>query len=329
MSFWDASLPRMVFGQLDRTHVQGAASPYALSSDYRALGYNPALLTHAGWAGDFQKVSGGFEGGLSLKSNLLDRSAMWDQVLGRAGENSEPWTSDDWLDALTDEQLSFNVSFLIRGLCASRGELGHCLRQPQGGFCEHHVEFRDGQACSRTEDWICSSEIELVETGEVVSVDDYDFELGDLWEGVTIAGNATLANLLKETSTFFSSPFAPMKWASRGFGALNAVEGWSLHTGVGIRALLGSAYFDIHTQEDEVVAFGARSDGFKISNLQSLDSLLGGGPSADWLGLISPCGIRLGAGFWRCVVSCRWCMALCLFGGHRTHDVGRRIVQRQ
>ena len=64
-------------GQLDRTHVQGAASPYALSSDYRALGYNPALLTHAGWAGDFQKVSGGFEGGLSLKC-MLDRSAMWD-----------------------------------------------------------------------------------------------------------------------------------------------------------------------------------------------------------------------------------------------------------
>ena len=67
-------------------------------------------------------------------------------------------------------------------------------------------------------------------------------------------------------------------------------EGWSLHTGVGVRALLGSAYFDIHTEDDEVVAFGARSDGFRISNLQSLDSLLGGGPSADWLGLVSPSG---------------------------------------
>merc|ERR1712078_231138 len=110
--------------QLDRTHVQGAASPYALSSDYRALGYNPALLTHAGWAGDFQKVTGGFEGGLSLKSNLLDRSAMWDQVLGRAGEDSEPWTSDEWLNALTDEQLSFNVSFLSAAFARRVGNWG-------------------------------------------------------------------------------------------------------------------------------------------------------------------------------------------------------------
>ena len=74
--------------QLDRTHIQGAASPYALSSDYRALGYNPALLTHSGWAGDYQRVTGGFEGGLSVKSNLLDRTSMWDQVLGREVEES-------------------------------------------------------------------------------------------------------------------------------------------------------------------------------------------------------------------------------------------------
>ena len=130
----------LAFGQLDRTHVQGAASPYALSSDYRALGYNPALLTHAGWAGNFQKVSGGFEVGLSLKSNLLDRSAMWDQVLGRAGEDSDSWTSEEWLNQHV-------VSF--RGLCASRGELGHRLCEPQRGVCEHHFEFRDGQAFHR------------------------------------------------------------------------------------------------------------------------------------------------------------------------------------
>ena len=38
------------------------------------------------------------------------------------------------------------------------------------------------------------------------------------------------------------------------------------------------------------MAFGARSECLKISNLQSLDSLLVGGPSADWLGVISPAG---------------------------------------
>ena len=284
----------VVLGQLDRTHVQGAASPYALSSDYRALGYNPALLTHAGWAGDFQKVTGGFEGGLSLKSNLLDRSAMWDQVLGRDGEVSEPWTSDEWLNALTDEQLSLNMSFLSAAFARRIGNWGIAYANRRG--VSANITLSSETAKLFTDGGLdLFSEIELVETGEVVAVDDYDFELGDLWEGVTVAGNATLANLLKETSLSYQSMRTHEVGISRVWG--NAVEGWSLHTGVGVRALLGTAYFDIHTEEGEVVAFGARSEGFKIANLQSLDSLLGGGPSADWLGVISPAGHGWGLDF--------------------------------
>ena len=284
----------VVLGQLDRTHVQGAASPYALSSDYRALGYNPALLTHAGWAGDFQKVTGGFEGGLSLKSNLLDRSAMWDQVLGRDGEVSEPWTSDEWLNALTDEQLSLNMSFLSAAFARRVGNWGIAYANRRG--VSANITLSSETAKLFTDGGLdLFSEIELVETGEVVAVDDYDFELGDLWEGVTVAGNATLANLLKETSLSYQSMRTHEVGISRVWG--NAVEGWSLHTGVGVRALLGTAYFDIHTEEGEVVAFGARSEGFKIANLQSLDSLLGGGPSADWLGVISPAGHGWGLDF--------------------------------
>ena len=284
----------VVVGQLDRTHVQGAASPYALSSDYRALGYNPALLTHAGWAGDFQKVTGGFEGGLSLKSNLLDRSAMWDQVLGRDGEVSEPWTSDEWLNALTDEQLYLNMSFLSAAFARRIGNWGIAYANRRG--VSANITLSSETAKLFTDGGLdLFSEIELVETGEVVAVDDYDFELGDLWEGVTVAGNATLANLLKETSLSYQSMRTHEVGISRVWG--NAVEGWSLHTGVGVRALLGTAYFDIHTEEGEVVAFGARSEGFKIANLQSLDSLLGGGPSADWLGVISPAGHGWGLDF--------------------------------
>ena len=52
---------------------------------------------------------------------------------------------------------------------------------------------------------------------QVVSVDDYDFELGDLWEGVTVAGHATLANLPKRLP-FLTNPCVPMKWASPGLG---------------------------------------------------------------------------------------------------------------
>ena len=118
--------------QLDRTHIQGTASPYALSSDYRALGYNPALLTHSGWAGDYQRVTGGFEGGLSVKSNLLDRTSMWDQVLGREVEEPSDWTKDDWLNALTDEELSFTTSFLSAAYARRFGKWGIAYANRRG-----------------------------------------------------------------------------------------------------------------------------------------------------------------------------------------------------
>ena len=137
--------------------------------------------------------------------------------------------------------------------------------------------------------------IVLVETGEVVSVDDYDFELGDLWEGVTLAGDATLANLLEETSLQYQSMRTHELGLSRSWG--NATDGWALHTGIGARALMGTAFFDVHTEDGSVVAFGARSEGFKISNLQSLDSLMGGGPTADWLAVLSPAGHGWGLDF--------------------------------
>ena len=128
-----ASLAYAGLAQLNRTHIQGAASPYALSSDYRALGYNPALLTHVGWAGEYQKVTGGIEGGFSLRSNLLDKSSMWDQVLGRGGESEDDtWTTDEWLNALTDEELAFNMSFLTAAYARRIGKWGIAYANRRG-----------------------------------------------------------------------------------------------------------------------------------------------------------------------------------------------------
>lgn len=283
-----------VHGQLDRTHIQGAASPYALSSDYRALGYNPALLTHAGWAGDFQKVSGGFEGGFSLKSNMLDRQDLWGQILGRDGQESTSWTSDEWLEALADERLALNVSFLSAAFARRFGKWGVAYANRRG--VSANLSLSSKTAKLFTDGGLdLFSDIVLVETGDTVSVEDFDFQLGDLWEGVTVSGDATLANLLEGTSLSYQSMRTHEFGLSRVWGDI--ADGWTLHTGVGVRALLGTAYFDIHTEEGEVVAFGARSEGFRISNLQSLDSLLGGGPSVDWLGVLSPAGHGWGLDF--------------------------------
>jgi len=291
---WGFVISFSALAQLDRTHVQGAASPYALSSDYRALGYNPALLTHSGWAGDFRKVSGGFEGGFSVKSNLLDRSEMWDQILGRGNEVSDSWTSEEWLSALTDEELSFNTAFLAAAFARRFGNWGVAYANRRG--VSAHITLSSKTAKLFTDGGLdLFSEIELIETGAVVSVEDYVFELGDLWQGVTVAGNATLANVLENTSLSYQALRTHEVGISRVWG--NAEEGWSLHTGLGLRALFGTSFFDIHTENGEVKAFGARSQGFQISDLQNLDSLIGGGPSVDWLSVVSPSGYGWGMDF--------------------------------
>ena len=277
--------------QLDRTHVQGAASPYALSSDYRALGYNPALLTHSGWVGDYQRVTGGFEGGLSVKSNLLDRTSMWDQVLGREVEEPSDWTRDDWMNALTDEELSFTTSFLSAAYARRFGKWGIAYANRRGAA--GNITLSSKTAKLMTDGGLdLFSTVVLVDTGEEVAVEDYNFELGDLWEGVEVAGDATVARLLEGTSIQFQSLRTHEFGISRGWG--DVMDGWALHTGVGARILLGSAYFDIHSEGDSVVAFGARSAGFSWESIQRIGGLFDGDGGAQWLNVLSPTGFGWG-----------------------------------
>ena len=245
------------------------------------------MLTHSGWAGDYKKITGGFEGGFSLRSNLLDRSSMWDQVLGREGEDQIAWTADEWLDALTDEELAFNVSFLTAAYARRFGKWGVAYANRRS--VSAHITMSSETAKLFTDGGLdLYSTVLLVETGEEVPVSDYDFSMGDLWEGVTVAGDATLANLLEQTSLRYQSIRTHEVGLSRSWGSV--LDGWALHTGVGARMLLGSAYFDVHTEEGSVVAFGAGSDGFSFRNLLSLDSLFGGSSSTDWLRVLSPSG---------------------------------------
>ena len=272
--------------------TSSAASPYALSSDYRALGYNPALLTHSGWASDYQRVTGGFEGGLSVKSNLLDRTSMWDQVLGREVEESSDWTKDDWLNALTDEELSFTTSFLSAAYARRFGKMGDRLCQPSWCSRQHHIELKDSEVGMTDGGLDLFSTVVLVDTGEEVAVEDYDFELGDLWEGVEVAGDATLARLLEGTSIQFQSLRTHEFGISRGWGRRHGWMG-AAHR-CGCPGLLGSAYFDIHSEGDSVVAFGARSAGFSWESVQRIGGLFDGDGGAQWLNVLSPTGFGWG-----------------------------------
>ena len=277
--------------QLHRTHIQGAASPFALSSDYRALGFNPALVSFPGWAGGYHKTSGGIEGGMSLRSNLLDRTEMWDQVLGRQQGEDSSWTTEEWLDALTDEELAFNMSFLTAAFARRVGNWGIAYANRRG--VSAHITLSSKTAKLFTDGGLdLFSTIQLQGSDEIVSVEDYEFSIGDVWQGVDLAADATLANVLQETSLRYQSVRSHELGISRGWG--DVIDGWALHAGVGGRLLLGSSYFDVHTEDGSVVAFGARSDGFSIQNLQSLDSLVGGAPSLDWVSVLDPAGLGWG-----------------------------------
>ena len=81
------------------------------------------------------------------------------------------------------------------------------------------------------------------------------------------------------------------------------MDGWALHTGVGARVLLGSAYFDIHSEGDSVVAFGARSRVFMGASSASAVCLMA--MEAQWLNVLSPTGFGWGLDV-GAVVAQRW-----------------------
>lgn len=103
--------------QVLRYPVGVGATPFALASDYRALGWNPAGLTHAPLNPNRTWIMGSLEGGFSLESSVLERSDLWDDLLDRENA-SNTWTqmgSAAWLDALSDQQFSAQGELLVAG----------------------------------------------------------------------------------------------------------------------------------------------------------------------------------------------------------------------
>ena len=274
--------------QMERTHIQGAATPFALSSDYRALGFNPALMTFDGWEGGYTRTTGGLEGGLSIRSTFLERADLWSQLRGGTESESTPWTVDDWVDALTDEDLHMGASFLSAAYAKRMGSWAFAYANRRSVLASVNLSSTAAKLFSDGGLDLFSS-IRLVDSGEIVPVEDFDFTLGQVWEGVELNTEATLANLLQGSTFSFQSVRSHEVGLSKSWGAQRE-GGWELHTGVGARLILGSAYFDLQAEGDELQAFGARSEGLSWSSIQAFDSLRGTGLSLGWLDILSPAG---------------------------------------
>lgn len=274
--------------QMERTHIQGAATPFALSSDYRALGHNPALMTFDGWEGAYTRTTGGFEGGLSIRSTFLERADLWSQLRGQTELESTQWTVEDWVEALTDEDLHMSASFLSAAYARRMGTWAVAYANRRSVLASVNLSSTAAKLFSDGGLDLFSS-IRLVDSGEIVPVEDFDFTLGQVWEGVEINTEATLANLLQGSTFSFQSVRSHEVGLSKSWGAQDD-GGWELHTGVGARLVLGSAYFDLQAEGDELTAFGARSEGLSWSSIQAFDSLQGSGLSLGWLDILSPAG---------------------------------------
>ena len=63
--------------QFSNEPIGVGATPFALASDYRALGWNPSALTASGLNPDLVGAAASLEGGFGLQSTVLGREDLW------------------------------------------------------------------------------------------------------------------------------------------------------------------------------------------------------------------------------------------------------------
>ena len=276
--------------QLSRTHIGGGATPYALSTDYRAIGFNPALMTVSGWGGGAIGTSGSFEGGFMLSSKAFARADLWNQILEPSSTNSAAWTQQEWVAALAEEQLDMGVSFMTMGMARQWGKwsVGYVNRRS----IQSSVRLGDPLASLLAEGGL--GLYDNIDVGGVImDVEDFDPSMADSWTGVMLDSTLNQAAILQGTDLRFQSVKSHELGVAKCWG--DPTEGWQIHTGVTGRYLMGSALFELSSSEDEVKAFNAASDGFSYSTLQNLDSMFTMGFSPNISDVFNPAGEGWGA----------------------------------
>ena len=126
---------------MERAHIQGAATPFALSSDYRALGHNPALMTFDGWEAGTRAPQEGLKG-VSIRSTF-ERTDLWSQLRARPNLNRRSGRLTTGAEALTDEDLHMSASFVCG--TPNAWELGHLPMPTEGRWSPREPVFHRSQ----------------------------------------------------------------------------------------------------------------------------------------------------------------------------------------
>lgn len=285
-----AVLVNSMSAQLSRTHIGGGATPYALSTDYRAIGFNPALMTVSGWGGEAIGASGSFEGGFMLSSKAFARADLWNQILEPTSANSQAWTQQEWVSALAEEQLDMGASFMTMGMARRWGKwsVGYVNRRS----IQSSVRLGDPLATLLADGGLGLYD-NISVGGVIVDVEDFDPSMADSWTGVLLDSTLNQASILEGTDLRFQSVKSHELAVSKCWG--DPTEGWQIHTGVTGRYLMGSALFELSSSEGRVEAFNAASNGFSYATLQNLDSMFTMGFSPNISAIFDPAGEGWGA----------------------------------
>ena len=284
-----------VFAQFSNEPIGTGATPFALASDYRALGWNPSALTGSGLNPDLVGAAASFEGGFGLQSSILGREDLWGDVFNRVGYE-EAWkglTRDEWVERLVGEDIVSQGNFTIAGTFRKGKRWGFAYRSRQ--HFQSEVRFDSNTA----ELLLGGAPAELftsVLVGDsLFSLSTIDLDTLDFLNQVVslIPGDKLVGDLLGDTRLGFQYLRSHELGISKQWGSEGA---WQLHTGITGRLLLGNGYFEVKKGEDgELDAFGAFSNGFQVPHLDSVSL----SPSLEGLRQWGPVGqgwsIDLGA----------------------------------
>jgi hypothetical protein len=263
-------LATSTFAQFANEPIGVGATPFALASDYRSLGWNPSALTASGLNPNLVGAAASIEGGFGLQSTVLGREDLWGDVFNRTGYE-DAWrglTRDQWLERLVDEDINAQGNFTVAGTFRKGKRWGFAYRSRQHFLSEVRFDANTAEVLlgGAPSDLFTS----VLVNDSLFSLSDISLDTLDFLNQVVslIPGDAIVGDLLGETRLGFQYLRSHELGISKQWGS----EGdWQLHTGVTGRLLLGNGYFEVRTDESgELDAFGAFSSGFQVPQLDSV-----------------------------------------------------------
>ena len=255
-----------VKGQNQHLTYGTGATPMALSSDYRALGWNPAHITLSPLLKeDWKNAVGGFEFGARISSNALDRTDLWSGFFDEeeTGFDVESAEWQDWKALLANEDIALNVDVTAAATAKRWGKWGVAYSSRQHFQAEMLLDVSSVELLLEGPlNWfelLITNQGDTVQNNGGLTGDD----LNNIASGIDLNGDAILSNLLSDSQLGFSWHRAHTVGVSKEW----QLKRFTLHTGVSGRLLLGNGYFQLSQQDGELDAFGAFSNGFNVPTL--------------------------------------------------------------